>query len=170
MQFISVNYGEREDDIRSLLLEYLHWGARNMNQYWNLGITVQEVDEFIDTDIKTLSRMQPPNGRFYLIQNKGTLVGVGGLRRLNKTSCELKRMYIRKPYRGQGIGLSLLHQLLHDARALQFKKVYLDTPLFCKTAQKLYETNGFRYIDKPYPGNEYPKDRWFMMKFMELDL
>ena len=170
MQFISVNHGEREDDIRSLFLEYLHWGARNMNRYWDLGISVEEVNEFIDTDIKTLSRMQPPNGRFYIIQDTGTLIGIGGLRRLNATSCELKRMYVRKPYRGQGIGLKLLQQLLYDARALKFKKVYLDTPLFCQKAQALYMANGFHYIDHPYPGNEYPKDRMFMMKFMERDL
>ncbi len=60
--------------------------------------------------------------------------------------CELRKMYLHRDYRGQGLGKRLLEHALAEAHRLGFKTVTLETASVLKEAIRLYEAYGF----KPY--------------------
>ena len=95
------------------------------------------------------------NGMFLVVVDDGKVVGSGAIRRLNDDICELKRMWLLKEYRGQGLGMKMAQMLLDFAREKDYKKVRLDTLDEHKQAPalKLYRRLGFyaiaRYNDSP---------------------
>jgi len=91
---------------------------------------------------------------------------MGALRKLADNTGELKRMYIKPEYRGFGYGKSLMSELLRIGKKIGFTKFYLDTGLFMKAAQHIYESVGFRRREI-YPGTEVPLQIQKYWLFME---
>ena len=89
----------------------------------------------------------------------GSIVGCVGIRALEDTIAELKRMYIQPRYRGQGLGARLLHQSLAVARELGYTRLRLDTLPSMNRALDLYQQAGFYEIPpyrfNPLPGAKY---------------
>ena len=83
----------------------------------------------------------------------GTPAGCIALRKLDETRCELKRLYVRPAFRGQGLARLLTEQILRDARTIGYRKILLDTLPFLESAIRLYRSLGFtdapRYNDSP---------------------
>lgn len=95
----------------------------------------------------------PPEGRLILAQSNGSLAGCGALHRLDPTSGELKRLYIRPQFRGLGLGRALAQHLLREAASIGFQRVLLDTVAGkMDEAIALYRRLGFREIE-PYRKN-----------------
>ena len=67
----------------------------------------------------------------------------------------MKRLYVREGYRSGGIGRTLVEALLHEARALGYERVRLDTLPGMDAAERLYRSLGFRDI-APYGVNQVP--------------
>lgn len=94
-------------------------------------------------------------GMFLVVVDNGKVVGSGAIRRLNDDICELKRMWLLKEYRGQGLGMKMAQRLLDFAKEKGYNKVRLDTLDEQKQAPalKLYRRLGFyaiaRYNDGP---------------------
>ena len=88
-----------------------------------------------------------------------TPVGCAALKPLDDTRCEMKRLYVRPEYRGQGIARALVHQLMQEARVAGYRQMVLDTFPFLPEAITLYKREGFyeieRYNDNPMPGSVY---------------
>ncbi|GAB4121762.1 MAG: GNAT family N-acetyltransferase [Roseiflexaceae bacterium] len=59
---------------------------------------------------------------------------------------ELKRMYTRPAFRGQGIGRMLIDTLCRHAREQQITRIRLETGIHQHEALRLYEGVGFRRI------------------------
>lgn len=98
----------------------------------------------------------PPGGRLYLLVTaQGEAVGTGALRRLDDAMCELKRLYIRPAFRGQGLAEKTVRRLISDARAMGYRRMVLDTFPFLKGAICLYKKLGFREIAS-YNGTPMP--------------
>lgn len=98
----------------------------------------------------------PPGGRLYLLVTaQGEAVGTGALRRLDDAMCELKRLYIRPAFRGQGLAEKTVRHLISDARAMGYRRMVLDTFPFLKSAICLYKKLGFREIAS-YNGTPMP--------------
>lgn len=55
---------------------------------------------------------------------------------------------VRKSYRNQGIGQSLLEKLIKMAKATNLEKINLEVNEVNELAIKLYEKNGFERIGK----------------------
>ncbi|MCM1111897.1 MAG: GNAT family N-acetyltransferase [Muribaculum sp.] len=87
-----------------------------------------------------------PQGRLYLALCGAAPVGCIGLRRMDDAACEMKRLYVRKEYRGLQIGRRLVERILEDARAIGYTHMYLDTFPFLESAVKLYRAYGFYEI------------------------
>lgn len=68
-----------------------------------------------------------PQGRLYLIRVDGAPAGCAAMKRLDRYRCELKRLYIRPPFRGQGLARRLVERLLTDAREEGYEAMLLDT-------------------------------------------
>lgn len=65
-------------------------------------------------------------------------VGCGAIKDFNNSTQEVKRMYVRKEFRGQGIAIEILQNLENWAFALGFKKCVLETGIHQPEAIALY--------------------------------
>ena len=92
------------------------------------------------------------------------LLGCIALRRLDGTTCELKRLYVRPAFRGRGIAGAMMQRILDDARAIGYTAMLLDTLPFLTSAIRMYRALGF-YDIPPY--NDSPLDTTI---FLRLDL
>ena len=100
-----------------------------------------------------------PTGRLALAMTSGKAVGCVALRKLNATSCEMKRLYVRHDQRGKGVAIALLEWLVSQARVEGYTKMMADTLPTMAAALHLYARVGFRrtepYSEKPTPGAIY---------------
>lgn len=105
-----------------------------------------------------------PRGALLLARVDGDPAGCAAIRPIAEDVCELKRMYVRPPYRGQAIGQRMLDELISAARCVGYRRMRLDTLSHLSTALSLYRRNGFTecgpYYRNPTPGVVY----------MELDI
>lgn len=103
--------------------------------------------------------MAPPRGVFIVARLGDRPVGCGGLRTLDRTTGEIKRMWTAPPARGRGVARALLHGLERRGREIGFERIRLDTNRVLKEAQLFYRREGYveveRYGDNPYA------DHWF---------
>jgi putative acetyltransferase len=94
------------------------------------------------------------------------VVGGGGLfptSGLPHDTCELVKMYLLPEFRGKGIGSMLLEQCLSNAKAIGYKKVYLESMPELAGALAIYEKFGFQYLQGPL-GNtgHFGCERWML--------
>jgi GNAT superfamily N-acetyltransferase len=86
-------------------------------------------------------------------------VGIGALRGLDRSTGEIKRMYVDPGHRGTGVGRRLLDELEEHARQRGFDAVRLDTHDRLIEANQLYSSRGYRRIED-YNGNP-SANRWY---------
>ena len=95
----------------------------------------------------------PPSGIFLVLRDGPAIVGTGGIRRLDDSTCELKRMWFLPAYRGRGLGRAMAERLLEFAKTAGYERVRLDTSRRLVKANALYARLGFtpiaRYNDGP---------------------
>jgi GNAT superfamily N-acetyltransferase len=76
---------------------------------------------------------------------------------------EVKRLYVRAPYRKQGLADQLLRALEQFAKERRYEWLYLDTKDDLETAIRFYERNGY---DRCARYNSNPQATIFMRKRM----
>jgi len=91
--------------------------------------------------------LEPGLGTFVIARADGVAVGCGAVRRLDETTCEVKRMYVEPELRGRGVGKTILENLDTAARALGAKRLVLETGIYQGKAIALYRAAGFSQID-----------------------
>lgn len=100
-----------------------------------------------------------PDGVLHLALVDGRPAGCIGLRKLDDTRCEMKRMYVHPAYRKNGLGDLLVKQILADAKELGYKQMLLDTLPQLDSAIRLYQRHGFDFIpcynDSPVESTVY---------------
>lgn len=89
----------------------------------------------------------PPHGRFLVGYLDTMPVAMGGLRRLDPTTVEIKRMYVAPEHRGRGLSRTVLAHLEDLARTLGAQRVVLETGMKQPEAMRLYETSGYERIE-----------------------
>jgi ribosomal protein S18 acetylase RimI-like enzyme len=97
-----------------------------------------------------------PDGSLLLATLNGEAAGCVALHRIDGAICEMKRLYVRPQFRGQGLGRELAVRVIAEARQIGYKYLRLDTvePVM-KTAVEMYRQLGFREIP-PYRPNPIP--------------
>ena len=107
----------------------------------------------------------PPDGRLLLALDNGQVAGCAALRKIGDGICEIKRLFLRPAFRGQGLGRKLAEAVISEAKQIGYERMRLDTlPPKMNDAIALYRSLGFTEIE-PYYDNPVPG-----AKFMELDL
>jgi len=107
-------------------------------------------DKELDTMYESFNAL--PNSDYYVIEEKGTIIGGAGIAPLSNYKgnvCELQKMYFLPAARGRGLGKKLIETCLNQAKVYGFESCYLETMPYMKAAQALYKKNGFDYIDAP---------------------
>ncbi len=106
-----------------------------------------------------------PGGALLLARLDGQVAGCGALRPLPDVdypnACEMKRLYVRKAFRGFGLGRQLAEAALDAARRAGYDCVLLDTLDDMEAARALYDDLGFEeippYYHNPIAGAHYLK-------------
>jgi len=108
-----------------------------------------KVREQLDQDLKRIREEYINNhGEFFVAMIDNKVVGMGALRKINKTTAELKRMRVEPAFQSKGIGGLILDKLIERAKELDYKKLRLDTTVKQIVAQRLYESRGFKVHDR----------------------
>jgi GNAT superfamily N-acetyltransferase len=144
MELVPVGDDATTAAARHLIGEYLSWVAGMAGQHHGL---VFDTDAMLASDIGDRSKFYAPNGRFYLLRDAQTFVGVGALQRIDATTAEIQRMYLQPSWRGRGAARWLLGRLLDDARAMGCDVVRLESLKSLAPAHALYRSAGF--VDVP---------------------
>lgn len=104
-----------------------------------------------------------PAGALLLAFVDGQLAGCGAMRPAPDVdypnACEMKRLYVRRAFRGFGLGRQLAQALLDRAEQAGYSNMLLDTLDDMEAARDLYESLGFEeippYYFNPIPGAHY---------------
>ncbi len=87
-----------------------------------------------------------PAGRLLLATQAGEAVGCIALHPLGNEICEMKRLFVRPAFRGQGVGRILVEEVVAEARAIGYASMRLDTLPSMGAAILLYQSLGFARI------------------------
>jgi len=142
------------DEIRTIFREYAQ------------GLGVDLCFQNFDEELASLpGEYAAPRGALFLARVDGELAGSVALRPLDAAdapnAAEMKRLYVRKAFRGFGLGRQLAEAALDAARRAGYDSVLLDTLDDMEAARALYEELGFYeippYYHNPIAGAHYLK-------------
>ncbi len=85
-----------------------------------------------------------------LVDSRGKIVGSVGLYLIEQATCELRKMYLSRQIRGQGLGRRLMEHALARAKEIGFRRIVLETASVLREAIALYRRYGFRPYQAPH--------------------
>jgi len=109
----------------------------------------------------SVARLLAEGVDFFVLRANGTAVGCGGVMFVDDAYGEVKRMYVRPPFRGSGYGRRILDHLAGHARARGVTLLRLETGVHQHAAIALYERAGFRPIPPFGPYADDPLSRCY---------
>jgi putative acetyltransferase len=83
---------------------------------------------------------------FFVLRVDDALAACGGIEFFGDEYAEVKRMYVRPQFRGQGLGRLILDTLVGHAEERNIPLLRLETGTYMTSAVKLYEGYGFYRI------------------------
>ncbi len=104
-----------------------------------------EYDRFKDADLEDINNYYfTSGGTFFIGVAEGKVVGTAGVRKWKGNLCEIRRIYLKKDFRGKGNGKKLFLTALHFAEE-NCSDVMLKTDHTLKNAIDMYLKNGFTF-------------------------
>lgn len=140
--------------------------AREVLLEYEASLKVDLCFQEFDVELATLpGDYAAPRGTLLLAMVEGQVAGCCGLRPLDTVdypnAAEMKRLFVRKAFRGFGLGRHLAEAILDAARQMGYSSVLLDTLDDMEAARALYVDLGFQdvppYYHNPIPGSHYLK-------------
>jgi putative acetyltransferase len=107
----------------------------------------------------------PPSGRLLLARVDGVVAGCVGIRPIGSDGCEMKRLFVRPGFHGQGLGRQLVVAVIEEARAAGYTTMKLDTVPSMAVAQRPYDSLGFPDI-RPYRENPIEGARYMELRLV----
>jgi putative acetyltransferase len=131
--------------LRELLLEY--------QRHSGVDLCFQAFDQEM---AQLPGSYTPPDGRLYVALVGDAVAGCVALRRHDAFSAEMKRLFLRPAFHGQGLGKLLAQRIVQDARQIGYQRILLDTLPSMQAAQAMYARMGFveaeAYVHNPVAG------------------
>ncbi|MGE0497780.1 MAG: GNAT family N-acetyltransferase [Ramlibacter sp.] len=140
--------------------------AREIFREYADGLGVDLCFQSFDDELASLpGDYAEPRGSLVLAMVEDEVAGCCALRPLDTVdypnAAEMKRLYVRKAFRGFGLGRLLAEATLDAARRAGYECVLLDTLDDMEAARALYVDLGFQdippYYHNPIPGAHYLK-------------
>jgi len=120
------------DALRALFREYAGW------------LQVDYCLNDFEAEMAALPRpCVPPAGGLWLARVGGDVAGAVALRPLGGGAAEMKRLWVRAPFRGLKLGRRLALAAVEGARAAGHRRILLETLDFMTAARALYADLGF---------------------------
>jgi len=120
---------QEQDEARALILS-------GLEERWGL------IDPTKNPDLIDLMAAYD-QGVFLVALLDGTIVGTGALLPEGETTGRIVRMSVKKTLRSQGLGTTILDELIRAARALGMDRIVLETTATWLDAVAFYEKRGF---------------------------
>lgn len=148
IKIISAQTQDHINEIHQLFLDY--------EQFLGVDLCFQGFEEEL---AKLPGKYAPPKGALLIAVDEKNVAGCVAVRELENDICEMKRLFVRPQYRGNGIGRMLAKAIIDEAVKIGYNRMRLDTLNTLKEAMKLYESLGFKriapYYDNPLPNVVY---------------
>ncbi len=140
-KIIHADSEEKLKTVKTLFSEY----ARSLD----FDLCFQDFDRELDS---LPGEYSPPSGALLLAVEGDEGLGCVALRRIDESTCEMKRLYVRPDFRKRGIGRSLAEKVISIAKELGYRSMKLDTVSAMVEANTLYHELGFAATE-PYRFN-----------------
>lgn len=128
---------ENSDDIIDIILNI------QINEF---GISINRESQ---PDLQSIKEFyQAGNGNFWIAEDNSEVVGTAALKDIGDNYAALRKMFVKKEYRGKGQNISrlLLESVFSWGREKKIEKIFLGTTDKFTAAQRFYEKNGFKEI------------------------
>ncbi len=144
--------GPMLEEVRALFREYASWLAIDLS-----------FQGFAQELAGLPGEYAAPHGTLLLGLVGGAAAGCVAVRRREDRACEMKRLYVRDSFKGQGRGRVLAEHAIEWARRAGYERMLLDTLPSMAAAQRLYEDLGFRDV-APYRFNPVAGTRYMELR------
>ncbi|XP_056406484.1 probable N-acetyltransferase camello [Hyla sarda] len=118
-------------------------GRQLLGYIWNMYI-----DHCLKEDLQDIQKtyMEDQGSHFWVAEVEDNVVGTVAAKPCDENPDELvlKRMSVRKDFRGHGIAKALSREVIGFARQRGYRRVILNTLMVQHEAQRMYESVGFR--------------------------
>jgi GNAT superfamily N-acetyltransferase len=138
MSAVSIRPARGESDIavaKRLFEEYAAWIAIDLS-----------FQNFAEELRRLPGEYSPPRGALFLAWMDARPAGCVAVRGIDEHDCEMKRLYVRDPFRGMSAGERLAREAIEWSRAAGYRRMLLDTLPAMRSAHRLYERLGFLEI------------------------
>lgn len=127
---------------KGLIRKYLDW--------IQIDLCFQHIEEELE---HFPDKYREPEGAFLVARDGEAVVGCVGLKKIGEGICEMKRLFVKDEYKGQGIGKGLADAIVREARNKGYSRMRLDSLKRMGTAVALYKKLGFKeigqYVENP---------------------
>ena len=144
--------------VKAIFLEYIASLGFDISSFQN---TDKEFSNLLDL-------YGPPKGCIIVAPASHELAACIALKPIAEGVCEMKRMYVRPAFRGQGIARQLVAELLTFAQKAGYHSIKLDTLSTMTSAIGLYRSFGFTECE-PYVFNPMDNALYFELILSRID-
>jgi len=151
IEIISAQDGETLEQFIALSQEYLTWMLEEIQEHYP-HLDIKEFTsehDYDDLRKKFPGDHVPPDGCLLIASSEDGVCGCVALGRLTKDICEMRTLFVRPEFRGEGVGKKLAEASIGEARKFGYSYMRLDTLGFMNSALSLYRSLGFFDIE-PY--------------------
>ncbi len=97
-----------------------------------------------------LEYIENGGGLWIALDEEDNVIGTIALRKINDFDAELKKLYVRKDYRGTGLSKDLYRRVMEKSKEDNYKRIVLGTYDKLETAINFYLKRGFTQLENLY--------------------
>jgi GNAT superfamily N-acetyltransferase len=158
IEVVLADGGALLEEVQLLLAAYGRW----IRDHDVTGAALER--ERFEEDVRSLpGAYTPPDGLLLAVLVNGVMAGCVALRRHDDTSAEVKRLFVSPGFRGQSLGLRLLHEVIDRAQQRGYRALRMSTLPFMVSAARAYRLVGFA-PSSPYEAAPLPGARYFTLE------
>lgn len=123
---------------------------------FNVPVTLEGQPDLLDIE----TNYQQEGGNFWgALSSEGELLGTIALINIGHQACALRKMFVKKEFRGKTLGIAqlLLEKAINFCREKAITDIYLGTVDMLKAAHRFYEKNNFTEIEMGQLPEYFPR-------------